>query len=524
MGKRAVIYARVSTEEQGKQYSIPTQIESCTRYAADHDFTIVREFTDMFTGTEMNRPGLDDLLDFIPGQHIDAIIVHDLDRLSRVPGHIEFIEEEAASCNTVVEYVLGGYDHTAEGDFFKGVKAYMARYENRQRVERCRRGKMGRVKAGQVLCPRNRAPYGYDYVRDGKGKGHFEINAEESSVVLQIFTWLVDEGFSSYQIAKELSGRVLTKGDTNLVVGAAKTRSRPMDWDPQTIRRIVTNSTYKGEWYWGKTHRRKVNGKTVQSRVPREEWVMVPVPVLIDPERWEQAQSQLKKNKRVSSRNTKHKYLLRSLVFCPCGRRWTGRYKNKAGIGYYRCPTIEARPWAVVCPNRYSIRQDQLESTVWQVICDFLLETGNLQEQIEQQKRDSKTEAKRKVGRLRAIERTIADTDRKLGMLLDQVLSGDFPKAIIETHKHQLVTQREELVEEQERLEAELETVTITEDQERAILAFSEQVRLALGDVSFEEKRRVLELLNIRVDVIDHQTVKISGIITDGSIVRTLSG
>jgi len=43
--KRAVIYARVSTDEQAdKGYSLGSQLEACRAYAVGHGFTVVAEF------------------------------------------------------------------------------------------------------------------------------------------------------------------------------------------------------------------------------------------------------------------------------------------------------------------------------------------------------------------------------------------------------------------------------------------------------------------------------------------------
>jgi DNA invertase Pin-like site-specific DNA recombinase len=44
MNKRAAIYARVSTEEQGSNYSLPTQLEGCRQYAEKLGCTVVEEF------------------------------------------------------------------------------------------------------------------------------------------------------------------------------------------------------------------------------------------------------------------------------------------------------------------------------------------------------------------------------------------------------------------------------------------------------------------------------------------------
>ena len=60
--KKAAIYARVSTEGQADNYSIPTQIEGCRNYAAKHSLQVVDEFVDGgHTGTSLDRPQLNKL-------------------------------------------------------------------------------------------------------------------------------------------------------------------------------------------------------------------------------------------------------------------------------------------------------------------------------------------------------------------------------------------------------------------------------------------------------------------------------
>ena len=41
--KRAALYARVSTDDQRDNYSVPTQIEDCLKLADKHGYTIVGE-------------------------------------------------------------------------------------------------------------------------------------------------------------------------------------------------------------------------------------------------------------------------------------------------------------------------------------------------------------------------------------------------------------------------------------------------------------------------------------------------
>jgi site-specific DNA recombinase len=86
----AAIYARVSTEDQGKGFSIPTQLEACQTLAAREGYTVPEGHVlidEGLTGTTMDRSGLRALRDLVHARAIAAVIVYDPDRLSRNLGH-----------------------------------------------------------------------------------------------------------------------------------------------------------------------------------------------------------------------------------------------------------------------------------------------------------------------------------------------------------------------------------------------------------------------------------------------------
>ena len=66
----AAIYARVSTEDQGKGYSISTQIEACQALARREGYTVpeIYVLSDDLSGTTMERPGLRQLCELIQMQ------------------------------------------------------------------------------------------------------------------------------------------------------------------------------------------------------------------------------------------------------------------------------------------------------------------------------------------------------------------------------------------------------------------------------------------------------------------------
>lgn len=488
---------------------MPTQLEACRRYASECGYLIVGEYTDEYTGTALDRPGMTALLLDAARQRPDVIVVYDIDRLGREVVVQAIAEQELSRHGARIEYVLGGYDATPEGELLKLVKGAIAQYENRQRVERSRRGKIGRVRAGYPIVPTGRAPFGYRYVSE-RHKGQLVVNEEEAAVVRLMYHWLVVERVSSYEIAKRLWERgILTRGDLSHVVVKKTGRG---EWSPGQVRRILTNPLYKGEWSWGKTRRQRVNGRTVQRRMPEDQWVTIAGTAIVDAELWEQAQECLRINREMAARNTRRQYLLRGLVFCECGRRCVGRYKKEPNFAYYRCPVTDREYWRSDCPVRYHLRQDWLEATVWNYVLSRLQDPDLLMAEVQRQREAQREQAERRAERLRAVEAALADVDRKLGALLEQALEG-FPKAVIEEKKHRLLEQRRDLEAEQQRLLLEREEHDITPSLGEGLRELAEAVRQAAPVMTFAEKRRILELLRVRVDVVDREHVRVSGII-----------
>ncbi len=83
--RSAVIYTRVSTEDQAKKdLSFTYQLAQCQEFAKNEVYTVLVEFEDAGkTGRNINRPALQTMLIFITQKRIDGVIVYKQDRLSR---------------------------------------------------------------------------------------------------------------------------------------------------------------------------------------------------------------------------------------------------------------------------------------------------------------------------------------------------------------------------------------------------------------------------------------------------------
>ena len=84
MSKRAVIYTRVSTDEQAeKGHSLPFQIEECRAYASRLGFQVVKEIIDNTSGASLDRPGFTLLETMLANHEAHVVIAYTSDRLSR---------------------------------------------------------------------------------------------------------------------------------------------------------------------------------------------------------------------------------------------------------------------------------------------------------------------------------------------------------------------------------------------------------------------------------------------------------
>jgi site-specific DNA recombinase len=86
----------------------------------------------------------------------------------------------------VIEYVLGEYPDTPEGNLMKNIRATIAEYERLKISERNTRGRRLKVKSGNVLT-HGKSPYGYHLGNGVDGKATLIIFEPEARIVRLIY-------------------------------------------------------------------------------------------------------------------------------------------------------------------------------------------------------------------------------------------------------------------------------------------------------------------------------------------------
>ena len=226
---KVAIYVRVSTTNQAEEgYSIDEQKAKLTSYCDIKDWNIYEIYTDGgFSGSNTERPALEQLIRDAEKKKFDTVLVYKLDRLSRSQKDTLFLIEDIFIKNGIEFLSLQeNFDtSTPFGKAMIGLLSVFAQLEREQIKERMQLGKLGRAKAGKSMMW-GRTSYGYDYQKE---TGSLTINPAQSLVVKYIFE-------------RYLAGRSITKLRDDL----NEKYPKEISWNYRAVRGILSNPVYCG--------------------------------------------------------------------------------------------------------------------------------------------------------------------------------------------------------------------------------------------------------------------------------------
>ena len=330
-------YARVSTARQEEERTIEVQLGALRDFARERGYTVVKEYIDDgWSGDILARPSLDQMREDAKKKMWQAVLIYDPDRLARRYSYQELVMDELRDMGLEVMFITVASPKNSEEKILHGVRGLFAEYERAKIRERFRLGKVRKVKEGHVLL--SDPPYGYSYVpRQGDRHGFLEIDAEEAGVVRLLFDWVGNQRLTLRQVVRRLQEQ-----------GIRPRRSERGVWNTSTLSTLLRNSVYIGEAHWGSSHAvvpkhplktdtyRKIK-KSSRRLTPKEEWIFIPVPAIIDKDLFECTRAQLATNYALCIRNKKNAYLLAGKIRCVCGRTRSGEGPLKGKHLYYRC-------------------------------------------------------------------------------------------------------------------------------------------------------------------------------------------
>jgi len=361
---RVAIYARVSTESQEARGTIGSQIDVLRKRVAAEGHELIAEYRDDgCSGARLDRPGLDALRDAAEAGQLDAVWCLSPDRLARIYAYQVIVLDELARHGvTALFHDTPPLADDPQAQLLTQMQGVVAEYERAKIAERYRRGKLWRARAGEVIAWK--CPYGFRRIaRNAERAAHLDIYEPEAAIVRRIFRNYVEGNLSMRQISWGLAQDLVPSPNGKAV------------WGVSVIGRLLRNEAYIGRTYYNRTasvwDRRPAKAKR-QVRRPRDQWIPIAIPAIIDEELFEAAQRVSYDNSKWSPRRSEpNHWLLRGLIKCGhCGvsvscHKMRGR--NGGSNYYYYCRNhdpLKAGGEQRKCPER-NIRADELDVFVF---------------------------------------------------------------------------------------------------------------------------------------------------------------
>jgi site-specific DNA recombinase len=533
--KTAVLYARVSTDEQARSgYSLAQQIEALRGYAASDGYEVLEVVQDAGqSGASLERPGMDRVRDLVAAGGVSVVLAQDRDRFAREPAYHYLLRREFEEHGTKIRALNDRGDDSPEGELTDGILDQLAKFERAKMTERTRRGRLQKAREGKVMASRS-PRYGFEISASRDG---YEVDEERMRVVRQIFR----------EVA---GGSTLRAIKLALEAEAVPTPRGGRFWDRSFFRNCVLDDVYRphsfeevaavvspevaarldpaesyGLWWFNrrKMTSRQVSeaseggrryGRKYSSHIkPKEEWIAVPVPDSGVPrELVDAARAAIEGNRVPSSAGDRFWQLSGGVARCgACGRRMrvvcrTKRPKNKPPrrYGYYRCAARHDNG-EESCSNGRMVSATLLEAKVWTFVRRVMTEPEELAKDLDRMielKRAARRGDPRQGVKVWADE--LAKLERMKDGYHDQAAEGllgfdklreklaalDQRRATAEGELEALRGHREEL----ERLERDRDSVV------SHYAALAPDVLASLGP---EERRRLYGILGLKVFVED---------------------
>lgn len=504
--KKAIIYARVSSRKQKDEETIDSQISTLLEFGHRQGFEISNNWIFLdngVSGQNINRPGLDELRDFIKIEPIDAVLIYSPDRLARsYPHQLILMEEFRKHCIEVCFIKHAPQSNTPEAVMFNHFQGIFAEYERALILDRSRRGRVHKAKQGDPSILSNIA---FGYIRKKiEHQTVIEIDKEKASIVKKIFKLYIYENYSLNQICRTLSesGVKSPKGG---------------HWCRSSVVRILSSKTYIGTAFYGRTEkhsgksdkiRRLKSGAIIKPKHairnrPEEEWFAINVPAIVSESDFELAQEKIKKNKELALRNTHEPSLLQGLVICgECGFPFYKKKRRKTG--HYQCRSqIEKKLES--CKNK-KVLQEELDGLVYEEITKILQNPVLIKEELKRREAESQ-----KIGETKRLEnfikKDLENLKKEQDRLLDAYQSGVFDLDTLRNRHQRLDKKRKDLENEKNVLQAIKLKNSMSIGWEKGFEKILEKLKKTVPEISMKEKQQLVRLLVDKIVIKEEEII-----------------
>jgi len=351
----------------------------------------------------------------------------------------------------------------------------------------------------------------------GGGVARFEVVEEEAHIVQLIFAWVGLDRMSLRQVCRRLRQT------------GCQTRGGATSWYASTIRGMLDNPAYIGRAAFGRArflpprprlrpirgHQKLSPRATSRVPMPREEWIEIPVPPIVDPAMFAAVRAQLEENRRRKRERERGQcWLLQGLTVCQrCGYAYYGKtaprsrkYDPMNPLRYYRCTGADGYRFngKAVC-NNGPVRSDQLEQIVWDQVRALLQEPRRVADEYHRRIAQARDGAVMPDEIVR-IDRQMTSLRRGIGRLIDSYAEGVIEKKEFEPRIAGLKQRMSQL---QERHQAAREAAETERDLALVISRledFSAKVTTSLDNLNRFGMQDIIRTVVRRIEIDESRT------------------
>ena len=495
---RAVIYARVSTDNDGQKESCANQVALAEGFIADHpNIKLIATYIDdgISGKNDFTRPQYNEMLQQLSEDGFDLIITKALSRLNRDELNSLMLNslliEHDATVLTLEDGQIHDFEDMNSGLLHSIKYAMDAQFVKQQSIN-------GR-KTQELRCAKKElsakdCSYGYDWHREDKT---ITINEPQAEVVRRIFEDYVYRNATPASIQRALNAEGIN------ICG-------------RTVSNIIGDERYIGNVYINKRTTKLGTGRAKSKRIklPREQWVLCERPGLqiVDADLFAMAQcihrTRITIYEKPDKKTTRarfqgiHKYA--GKIFCPvCGKPYHFGYADrKKTIPLYRIKSHSD------CPNpNHRIYEHDLDGMVRKALKQIVDQQADVCISLEQILTEVVETSRNNGDEIDKLKKQRTSKEKQLDNLIDQ-LSED---GLTEAAKNRIRTRINMITEETDRL---TETINDRENNRLDDSYVTEKVasiRAAIADLrnfTSIDRGRVLNYIE-KIDIPPNGDIKI---------------
>lgn len=204
MSRKAVLYTRVSTDEQKeKGFSLQDQIARLERHCQKHDMEVLKHYQDDHSAKNFKRPAFQEFLNDVKEGIVkpDVLVCVRMDRFSRNAFESLSMLQKFKTLGIELELLEGDYDLSIpENQIPYVLNMLMAQVDNERRGINTKRGMRQAMREGRWM---GSTPRGYA-VDKSSGKSLLVPHPKESHFIKQAFQQMAQGCYAMEEVRKKL--------------------------------------------------------------------------------------------------------------------------------------------------------------------------------------------------------------------------------------------------------------------------------------------------------------------------------